>query len=183
MIVAQRTERLVKATSHESGLPLGGLVRFALRTSIILRTIFIGWSTLTATLIAAQTPPPHDESKIARWIWSPEVTSPEKSAPAATLYFRVGLQLKTHEITRYRDQNQKLRPQFRRILKRAGIAPWPKLFHNLRASRQAELAQSHPIHVVCEWIGNTTSVGMEHYLRVTEQDLAKALEVAHAAHE
>ena len=37
-------------------------------------------------------------------------------------------------ITRYRG-NVNLRTQLQRIIKRAGVAPWPKLWQNLRASR------------------------------------------------
>src|SRR3990172_2073853 len=77
-------------------------------------------------------------------------------------------------ITRYRQRNVNLRTQLERIIGRAGLQPWPKLWHNLRASRQTELAQTFPLHVVCESIGNTERVGMEHYLRVTDADIEKA---------
>jgi integrase len=43
-------------------------------------------------------------------------------------------------ITKYRQRNANLRTQFERILKRAGIEPWERLFQNLRASRETELA-------------------------------------------
>ena len=39
-------------------------------------------------------------------------------------------------VTRYRDKNANLRTQLQKIIKRAGLKPWPKLFHNLRASRR-----------------------------------------------
>ena len=58
-------------------------------------------------------------------------------------------------ITRYRDSNANLRTQLQRIIKRAGLKPWPKLFHNLRATRQTELSEEFPAHVVCSWLGNT----------------------------
>ena len=45
-------------------------------------------------------------------------------------------------------QNTNLRTQFLRLLTRAGVEPWPRLFHNLRASRETELASGHPIHMV-----------------------------------
>jgi hypothetical protein len=64
------------------------------------------------------------------------------------------------------------------IVRRAGLKPWPKLFHNLRASRQTELAQWFPERVVCEWIGNSQVVAREHYLRVTEADFARASSLA-----
>ena len=77
-------------------------------------------------------------------------------------------------VTRYRDATQNLRTTFTKIIKRAGLTPWPKLFHNLRASRQTELAAEFPIHVVCEWIGNSQAIAQEHYLRVTDDDFNRA---------
>ena len=61
-----------------------------------------------------------------------------------------------------------------RIIKRAGVKPWPKLFHNLRASRQTELAERYPIHVVCAWLGNSAAIAKEHYLQVTEMHYEEA---------
>ena len=39
-------------------------------------------------------------------------------------------------VVRCRDDGVNLRTQLQRIVERAGLVPWPKLFHNLRASRQ-----------------------------------------------
>jgi len=36
-----------------------------------------------------------------------------------------------HFITRYRDANQNLRTTFQKIIRRAGLEPWPKLFQHL----------------------------------------------------
>lgn len=72
-------------------------------------------------------------------------------------------------IARYRDTNANLRTQFNRILRRAGLTPWPRLFQNLRASRETELAESYPLHVVCAWIGNTAKIAAAHYLQVTDE--------------
>ncbi|MFM8572597.1 MAG: tyrosine-type recombinase/integrase, partial [Pirellula sp.] len=52
-------------------------------------------------------------------------------------------------------RNCNLRTNFERIIARAGLVPWPKLFHALRSSRETELAQDFPIHVVTAWLGNT----------------------------
>jgi integrase len=79
-----------------------------------------------------------------------------------------------HVITRYRDRNANLRTTFTKIIRRAGEMPWPKLFHNLRASRETELAADYPIHVVCEWIGNTAAIAAKHYLTVREEDYERA---------
>ena len=78
-----------------------------------------------------------------------------------------------HVITRYRDRNQNLRTQLKRIIQRAGLKPWPRLFHNLRASRETELAAAHPIHVVCAWMGNTERIAAKHYLQITEADFER----------
>ena len=61
-------------------------------------------------------------------------------------------------ITRYRNGDQNLRTELLRIIRRAGLEPWERAFHNLRASRQTELAATFPIHVVCAWIGNSEKV-------------------------
>jgi integrase len=79
-------------------------------------------------------------------------------------------------INRYRDSNANLRTQFERIIHRAGLEPWEKLFQNLRATRQTELAETWPIHVVCRWLGNSRAVAQEHYLQVTDDHFARALQ-------
>jgi integrase len=77
-------------------------------------------------------------------------------------------------ITRYRDKSANLRTQLLRIIKRAGLKPWPRLFHNMRASRQTELTARFPLHVVCEWIGNSALIADKHYLQVTDEHYADA---------
>ncbi len=71
-------------------------------------------------------------------------------------------------------RNSNLRTQFGRIVKRAGLSPWPRLFHNLRASRETELVKEHPIHVVTKWLGNTPTIATKHYLQVTDADFERA---------
>jgi len=81
-------------------------------------------------------------------------------------------------INRYRDANTNLRTQMLRIIKRAGLKPWPKLFQNLRATRDTELAAQYPMHVVCAWIGNTELIAAKHYLQVTDDDFQRATQGA-----
>jgi len=78
-------------------------------------------------------------------------------------------------INRYRQPNQNLRTTFQKILGRAGVKPWPKLFHNMRASRQTELLDHFPIKAVCDWLGNSTPVAIEHYAQVTAEHFQSAL--------
>ncbi len=77
-------------------------------------------------------------------------------------------------ITRYRDGNANLRTQLERIIERAGLKPWPKLFQNLRATRATELANDFPAHVAAAWLGHSTVVATKHYWQATEDDFAKA---------
>lgn len=74
--------------------------------------------------------------------------------------------------------NCNLRTQFERIIDRAGLVSWPRLFHNLRASRETELVKNHPIHVVAAWLGNTPTIAARHYLQVTDADFERAIEPA-----
>lgn len=77
-------------------------------------------------------------------------------------------------VPRTRVSAVNLRTQFQRIIERAGVTPWPKLFQNLRSTRETELANEFPIHVVCEWIGNSRPVAMKHYLQTTEEHFEAA---------
>ncbi len=79
-------------------------------------------------------------------------------------------------ITRYRAATQNLRTTFKKIIHRAGLKPWPKLFQNLRSTRQTELEDHFPSHVVCAWMGNSESVAKKHYLQVTDDHYRKSLQ-------
>lgn len=61
-------------------------------------------------------------------------------------------------INRYRDTNANLPTQLLRILDKAMVKPWPRLFENLRASRETELTKDFPLQVVTAWLGNTPAV-------------------------
>ena len=74
-----------------------------------------------------------------------------------------------------RDKREtNLRTQFARIAQRAGVVLWEKPFQNMRSTRQIELAETFPQHVVCKWIGNSQVVARKHYLRPTEEHFRKA---------
>ncbi len=83
-------------------------------------------------------------------------------------------------ISSYRDDGKNFRTRMNRIIERAGLKPWVKTFHNLRASRETELAAEHPLHVVVKWIGNSTTIAQKHYLQVTDQDFERAAQRADA---
>ena len=53
---------------------------------------------------------------------------------------------------------------------------WEKLFQNMRATRQTELADTFPDHVVSKWLGNSVAVAKKHFLRTTDEHFAKAIQ-------
>ncbi len=62
-----------------------------------------------------------------------------------------------------------------KILERAGLSPWKRLFHSMRSRRQKEPEREFPRHVVCAWMGNSAAVAAKSYLLVTEEDYTKAM--------
>ena len=81
-------------------------------------------------------------------------------------------------IMQYRSQDKNMRTRFQKIVRRAGYEPWPRLFQNLRATRETELMEEFPAHVACDWIGNSTAVAMEHYAQTTDAHFEKAVQKA-----
>ncbi len=81
-------------------------------------------------------------------------------------------------ITRYANATKNMRTTFSKIVRRAGLKMWPKAFVNLRASRATELAAQYPAHVCSSWLGHSTAIATEHYLRVRDEDYEKAVQRA-----
>jgi integrase len=79
-------------------------------------------------------------------------------------------------ITRYHDAGVNLRTQFQKILRRAGVEEWPRLFHAMRATRQTELARVLPIDHVCRILGNSPLIASKHYLSMSAEDYDQARE-------
>lgn len=64
---------------------------------------------------------------------------------------------------------------FRKLLIRCGVTPWPRLLQNLRSSRETELIEEHPAHVVTSWIGHDITVARANYLQITDEHFAAAV--------
>jgi integrase len=75
--------------------------------------------------------------------------------------------------------NSKLHTRLNRIIERAGLEPWSRLWHSMRASCQTDLAGRFPLPVVCKWLGNTQPIALRHYIDVTDADFERA--VSHQA--
>jgi len=71
---------------------------------------------------------------------------------------------------------QNLRTTFNKIVKRAGLKP----FQNLRSTRETELMEIYPAHVVVAWIGHSEKVARQHYLQTTDAHFEKAVQSVQA---
>jgi len=71
-------------------------------------------------------------------------------------------------------QGMNLRTHFSRIIRRAGLEPWKRLWKAVRGTRETELERDFPLHVVTRWLGNTPKIAQKHYLQVTPEDFARA---------
>lgn len=111
----------------------------------------------------------HHEGKESRII----PMFPEIEQALDELWEQPATEGKVFVINQHRGDN--LRTRFSKIIKRAGVQEWPKPFHNLRSTRETELANQYPIHVVCKWLGNSPNVAMKHYLQMTDEHFEKAL--------
>jgi len=89
----------------------------------------------------------------------------EKHAP---LYLR-GLKERT-----YISRQGNLGTVFAKIIRRAGIVPWGKLIHNLRASFETDLLNAKygqfGLHTIAGWLGHSVEVMLKHYGRTQKAD-------------
>lgn len=68
-----------------------------------------------------------------------------------------------------------IRSRVEKLARRAGVLLWDKAFQNLRSTRETELLDEYPIHVVTAWLGNSPAVAIRHYGQVTKEHLARAV--------
>lgn len=71
-------------------------------------------------------------------------------------------------VPRLRDPAMNLRTQFERIITKAGVRPWPRLFHNLRASCATDWVERFPAHSVAKWLGHSPLIAAQHYLQTRD---------------
>lgn len=77
-------------------------------------------------------------------------------------------------VERYRGAQTNLRTHLLRLIDRAGLETWPRLWHALRASRATDLADRFPSHVAAAWLGHTEEIAKRNYSSVTPEHLAAA---------
>lgn len=71
-------------------------------------------------------------------------------------------------VPRLRDPKTNLRTTLYKIIERAGLTPWPRLFHNMRASCATDWVERFPAHVVAGWLGHSPMIAAKHYLQTRD---------------
>ncbi len=84
--------------------------------------------------------------------------------------FELAEEGETHVVPRCRDGKVNLRTTFEKIIRRAGLTPWPRLWHSMRASRQSELMAEYSLTTACRWLGNSPAVAAQHYAMTINRD-------------
>jgi integrase len=69
-----------------------------------------------------------------------------------------------------------LRTTLEKIIQRAGVKAWPKLWQNLRSSAATDFARSVPSHIAASICGHTEEIAKEHYWTVEDSDLDNVIE-------
>lgn len=171
-VTQETTQKVIDACPNAEWRLLVALARYGgLRTpseSLNLRLTDVDWQNGRITVNSPKTE--HLPDKASRMVplfpqLRPYLEDVYDLAKPGTIYF----------IQRYRDGDTNLRTHLQRIIRKAGVQPWGRLWQNLRSSRETELAEDFPLHVVTAWIGNTERVASKHYLQVTDDHFTKAL--------
>ena len=63
----------------------------------------------------------------------------------------------------------------KKIIVKAGLAPWPRLLQNLRASAATDICAEFGRKCESEWVGHSEEVSLQHYQQVTPEAIRAAL--------
>ncbi|MDW8078584.1 MAG: hypothetical protein RMJ16_06825 [Thermoguttaceae bacterium] len=63
-----------------------------------------------------------------------------------------------------------------KMIRRSGVQHWPRLWHNLPASCEIDLAEVFPLGTAAKGLGTTPSITLRHYVDSTDAAYCQALE-------
>lgn len=75
-----------------------------------------------------------------------------------------------------RLRGDNLRTTFEKIIYRAGVERYPKLFQNLRASAATDVERRFGGVAESRWLGHVEKVAQDHYFQITDETLERAKE-------
>ncbi len=107
----------------------------------------------------------------------PELTRPlldaSEAAPDGAAYVVTKHRLQADSAGGWKNSN--LRTRFYKMVRRAGLEPWPKPFHAMRASCETDLLEmKYPLQTVARWMGHSPKVAVANYLRVLQVHFDRA---------
>jgi integrase len=70
------------------------------------------------------------------------------------------------------DASTNLRTTAKKLIVRAGVTPWTRLFQNMRRSCADDWGHIMPQHVATTWAGHSVKVAEKHYWQVRDSDYA-----------
>ena len=182
-ITHEETERLIDACPSEDWRAIIALSRYGgMRCPsevLSLKWSDIDWSPTHGVMHVHSPKTEHHAGKESRivplfGVLRPHLERAFEAAPEGSVYV-IAETYRKAALGKSGWRNSNLRTPFTRIIKRAGMTPWPRLFHNLRSSRETELMAEHSPHDVCTWIGNSLAIAQRHYLQVTRASIARAV--------
>lgn len=160
----EKTEKVLAACPNQTWRTLFALARYgALRTpseSLALKWDDVHWAAGTFTVFAEKT---RKERQVPLF---PEL---RRELEASHLEAKDGAEfvVELHDGRNGRAKGQSaavnLRTHFERVVRRAGVKPWPRLWQQLRASRTTELADRFGVETAATWSGHTVAVLLAHY--------------------
>ena len=182
-ITQEETERLIDACPNEDWRVIIALSRYGgLRCPsevLSLRWSDIDWDPTHGVMHVRSPKTEHHPGKESRIVpifgrLRPHLERAFEAAAEGSVYV-VAESLRQSSLGPSGWRNTNLRKPFLAVIKRAGMKPWQRLFHNLRSSRETELMAEHAPNDVCNWIGNSLAIAQRHYLQVTRAAIAKAV--------
>ena len=81
----------------------------------------------------------------------------------------------SESLSPWRSSAQNVRTPVLKPLQLSGIKDWPRLYHNMRLTRQTELLVHFPTRYVCEWLWNPRAVEMKHFGMATGDSFQRAI--------
>ncbi|MBX3389279.1 MAG: site-specific integrase [Phycisphaeraceae bacterium] len=135
--------------------------------ALLLKWEHINWDTGRMSITSPKTEGADKPSRVIPIF--PEV------APALQAAFDAAPEGAVYVINKTRGTATNFRTQLERLIQRAAIPSWPRLWQNLRSSRACELAADFPQHVAAEWMGHGVAVATAHYWQARPEDFERAL--------
>lgn len=175
-ITREQTDKLLEAAPDAEWRAIIALARFGgLRVPSELeglRWINIDWTAGTFMVTSPKTAHCGKARRVVPLF--PELRRWLREAEAQAAITEADGTMPEFVISRCRSAKVNLRTGLERIITKAGLEQWPKLFVNLRASRATELADEYPGHVAAAWLGHSEAVANEHYRQVTDDHVRRA---------